>query len=67
MIQQDLTKELLIEHGIKVFGSQENFNAWLEKENFFFDKKAPAEFINTNGGVKFIDDRLIGIEYGDNI
>ena len=56
----------LIKHGIEVFGSQESFANWLEKENFFFDKKAPIEFMDTHSGIKFIDDRLTGIEYGDN-
>lgn len=56
----------LIKHGIDVFGTKEEFTGWLEKENFFFDKKAPIEFMNTNSGIKFIDDRLTALEYGDN-
>ena len=60
------TLSLLIEHGTKVFGTKVNFYSWLERENFFFEKKCPIEFINTNKGIKFIDDRLTGIEYGDN-
>jgi uncharacterized protein (DUF2384 family) len=57
----------LIKHGIEVFKTKENFSTWLEKENFFFDKKAPIEFMNTNSGIKFIDDRLTALEYGDNV
>jgi uncharacterized protein (DUF2384 family) len=56
----------LIKHGIEIFGSAVNFTAWLEKENFFFDKKPPMNFMNTNSGIKFIDDRLTAMEYGDN-
>jgi len=56
----------LIKHGIEVFGTKENFTTWLQKGNFFFDKKAPIEFMDTHSGIKFIDDRLTGIEYGDN-
>jgi len=56
----------LIKHGIEVFGTNEAFSRWLEKENFFFDKKAPITFMNTHSGIKFIDDRLTGMEYGDN-
>jgi uncharacterized protein (DUF2384 family) len=56
----------LIKHGIEVFETKENFTSWLQKENFFFDKKAPIEFMNTNSGIKFIDDRLTALEYGDN-
>jgi len=61
-----ITKQFLMQHGIEVFGTKEKFNIWLERENFFFDKKAPIEFTNTDEGLKFINDRLIGIEYGDN-
>jgi len=57
----------LIKHGIDVFETNENFTNWLQKENFFFDKKAPIEFMNTNSGIKFIDDRLTALEYGDNV
>jgi uncharacterized protein (DUF2384 family) len=57
----------LIKHGIEIFGTKEKFSNWLEKENFFFDKKAPIEFMDTHSGIKFIDDRLTGIEYGDNV
>jgi uncharacterized protein (DUF2384 family) len=56
----------LINHGIEVFGTKENFTSWLQRENFFFDKKAPVEFMRTSEGIKFIDDRLTGIEFGDN-
>lgn len=56
----------LIKHGIEVFGSKENFSEWLEEKNFFFGHKAPIEFMDTHSGIKFIDDRLTGIEYGDN-
>ena len=62
-----ITKQSLVEHGIEIFGTKENFQCWLEKENFFFGKKAPAEFMTTDSGIKFIDDRLTGIEYGDNV
>jgi uncharacterized protein (DUF2384 family) len=57
----------LIKHGIEVFDTIQNFKTWLEKENFFFDKKAPMEFMTTNSGIKFIDDRLTALEYGDNV
>ncbi|MEO6980176.1 MAG: MbcA/ParS/Xre antitoxin family protein [Mucilaginibacter sp.] len=57
----------LLKHGIEVLGTEEEFIKWLNAINFFFDKKAPIEFINTDKGVKFIDDRLTGIEYGDNV
>lgn len=57
----------IIQHGKKVFGTSEKFDEWLIKENFFFDRKAPIEFLNTITGIRFIDDRLTAIEYGDNV
>ena len=56
----------LIKHGTAVFGETESFVQWLETENFYFDKKAPITFMHTNSGMRFIDDQLAGIEYGDN-
>jgi uncharacterized protein (DUF2384 family) len=56
----------LIKHGMEVFNTKQAFSKWLEQENFYFDKKAPIEFMNTNSGIKFIDDRLTALEYGDN-
>ena len=57
----------LFKHGIEIFGTAEQFKKWLESANFHFDQKAPLNFINTISGIKFIDDRLTGIEYGDNV
>ncbi|MCB0503465.1 MAG: DUF2384 domain-containing protein [Bacteroidetes bacterium] len=56
----------LIKHGIEVFGTTESFNRWLEHENYFLGQKKPIEYLNTISGIKFIDNRLTGIEYGDN-
>ena len=56
----------LFKHGIEVFGSIENFNQWLNSENFYFDGLNPESFLNTISGIRFLDDRLTGMEYGDN-
>jgi len=56
----------LFKHGIEIFGNPDQFKAWLKTDNFFFNQKAPISFINTSSGIKFIDDRLTGIEFGDN-
>lgn len=56
----------LYKHGIQLYGSAKQFKAWLEKENFYFDRKAPISFIDTISGIKFIDARLTAMEYGDN-
>jgi uncharacterized protein (DUF2384 family) len=56
----------LFKHGIEIFGTEQNLVKWLESENFFFDKKAPIEFLKTPEGMEYIDSRLTGLEYGDN-
>jgi len=52
--------------GKQVFGTDELFVEWLKEPNFFFDGKAPLLFLSTEEGIKYIMDRLTGIEYGDN-
>lgn len=57
----------LYEHGIDVFETKENFDKWLLSDNYFLDNKSPKDFLDTITGIKFIDDRLTAIEYGDTI
>ncbi|ARN78191.1 hypothetical protein BST97_09405 [Nonlabens spongiae] len=56
----------LYKQGEKVFGSKQAFIDWLEKPNFHFDQKKPVDFFNTISGIRYIEDRLTGMEYGDN-
>lgn len=56
----------LYKQGEQVFGSKEAFNDWLEKPNFHFNDTPPADFFKTISGIRYIEDRLTGIEYGDN-
>lgn len=56
----------LIKHGELIFGSVDEFDKWLSSPNFYFDKKPPAVFLNTVTGIRFVDDRLTAMEYGDN-
>lgn len=73
IVLKDNTKEHIVllislyKHGIEVFDSIENFDKWLTTENFLLDKKAPMDFLDTVSGLKFIDDRLTALEYGDNV
>ena len=55
----------LTKHGIEVFGSKENFERWLATENFYIGGK-PEEYLNTVERIGFLNDRLTGLEYGDN-
>ena len=57
----------LFKHGIEIFGSNEDFYAWLNTGNFFFDDKAPVSFLKTITGIRYVDERLTAMEYGDNI
>jgi len=57
----------LIQHGIDVFGSKDHFDQWLTSKNFLLDGKAPVSFLSTVTGIRFIDDRLTAMEYGDNV
>lgn len=57
----------LIKHGLDVFGSTAELDRWLNQKNFYFDNKAPNDYLNTVTGIRFVDDRLTAIEYGDNV
>lgn len=57
----------LIQHGKNVFGSTEEFEKWLTSENFYFDNNAPIDFLKTITGIRFLDDRLTAMEFGDNV
>ena len=57
----------LMKHGIDVFGTNEIFNKWLKTENFHLSRKKPLEYLHTITGINYLDKRLTGIEYGDNV
>lgn len=70
---KDNTKEHIImilslyKHGTEVFGNVSLFEEWLSKANYFLDNTAPTDFLETISGIKFIDNRLTAMEYGDNV
>lgn len=72
LILKDNIKEHIIlilslyKHGIEVFDNAENFELWLSKKNYLLDNRAPVDFLETISGIKFIDNRLTAIEYGEN-
>ena len=57
----------LFVHGIDVFGDAEKFNEWLGAENFFLDGQSPSSLLRTVSGIRFVNDRLQAMEYGDNV
>lgn len=68
-IQQEHVVVLLalMKHGIQIFGTSDKFTQWLKRENFYFDGKTPMEYLDKINGIKFVDDRLTAMEYGDNV
>jgi uncharacterized protein (DUF2384 family) len=57
----------LSSHGNKAFGSKKEFEMWINTDNFYFDNKSPNSFLTTVTGTRFVIDRLIAMEYGDNV
>lgn len=57
----------LFKHGHKVFGNSADFDEWLKLKNFHFDDCAPVSFLNTVTGVRFVDNSLTAMEFGDNV
>ena len=57
----------LIKHGIAVFGTAETFYQWLDTRNFYFNNETPSSYLNMITGIRFVDDRLTALEYGDNV
>jgi uncharacterized protein (DUF2384 family) len=57
----------LFKHGIDIFGSAKAFEHWLNSENFFFDNQKPESFLHTVTGIRFVDDRLTAMAFGDNV
>lgn len=70
---KDNTKEHVVvlislyNHGLEVFENKENFDKWLTTKNHLLDMRPPMEFLDTISGIKFVDDRLTAIQYGDNV
>ena len=54
----------LYDLGIEIFGSATVFNAWLDKENMFFNNKKPAQFLNTSTGIHYVYEELKRLEFG---
>lgn len=73
LILKENTKEhilsliALYKHGMEVFGNKENFEQWLKAENLLMGGKAPLDFLDTISGIKWVDNRLTAMEYGENV
>lgn len=64
--EQILLLSALFKHGAQVFGSNKEFENWLGRENLMLDGLKPADMLGSVSGIRLIDNRLYGMEYGDN-
>lgn len=73
LVLKENTKEHVIslislyKHGIEVFGDKERFELWLKAKNLLMDNTAPLDYLETISGIRWVDNRLTAIEFGDNI
>ena len=65
--EQALLLMSLFVHGKDVFGSAAEFKNWLNAENFYFDGHKPSSMLHTVSGIRFVNERLHAMEYGDNV
>lgn len=71
-IKENIKEQILLllslyRHGTDVFGDELRFNQWLNTENFFLEESPPASMLNTISGIRFVEDRLRAMEFGDNV
>jgi len=64
--EQVLLLTSLFRLGIVVFGSAKAFEVWLTRENSMLDGFMPVDLLGSVSGIRLIESRLYGIEYGDN-
>jgi len=57
----------LMKRGIELFGTNKGFDQWLNTQNFFFDNRRPVMYLTTVSGIRFVNDRLTAMEFGDNV
>ncbi len=62
-----LTLLQLFIHGTNFFGSTDKFHDWLTRKNYYFDNDMPLNFLNTISGIRYADDRITSMEYGDTV
>lgn len=60
------TNDKLYAKIIEVFEEVDEAIRWFYTPNFYFDKKRPYDFC-VNGKKEYTFDRLVAMEYGDNV
>jgi putative toxin-antitoxin system antitoxin component (TIGR02293 family) len=56
--------DLLYKKGAEVFGSEENFHAWMETKSIPLGGVKPKELLDTTYGINLVADELGRIEHG---
>ena len=64
--EQVLLLTSLFRYGAVVFGSVKAFEVWLNRENGMLDGLKPIDLLGSVSGIRLIESRLYGMEYGDN-
>lgn len=57
----------LYKHSKEVFESVKELELWFSKENILLGFRMPSDFLDTVSGIRFIDNRLTAIDYGENV
>lgn len=64
--EQVLLLQALFKRGCRMFGSHKAFETWLSRENGLLDGLKPLALLGSVSGIRLVESRLIGLEYGDN-
>lgn len=64
--EQVLLLQALFSRGCRLFGSHKAFETWLSRENGMLDGLKPLALLGSVSGIRLVESRLIGLEYGDN-
>ncbi len=65
--KHQIALEKLKNHGIKLFDTVQGFEEWMDTPNLLLENKKPSFFIISIEGIEFIQSRLTGMQFGDNI
>lgn len=61
---KDIRTEALYNRGESVFGTNENFEDWMNKTSVSLGNNKPIDLIETEGGIQVVIDELGRIEHG---
>ena len=59
------SRDHITEKGIRIFGSEENFNEWLHAPNYALGDKKPIELLNDAHAAQLVKNALEAMEWGN--